>query len=232
MKTTSILLLIWLVVAAPAAVRGQFGCVTNADGASVTITNYDGPGGDVTIPSQISGLPVTTIGASAFWNSTALTNVTIPASVTNLGIYSFGQCFNLTNVFFMGNAPSEDDSFVIVASTNSGGAVWVTFSYIATAYYLPSTIGWDAFSSNANIPAILWNPQIQTNDGNFGARSNQFGFDIAGTANIPFAVEASTNLAGSVWTQLQSLSLTNGLCYFGDSQWTNYPNRFYRICPP
>ncbi|MGP8238754.1 MAG: hypothetical protein ACLQVW_25530 [Limisphaerales bacterium] len=28
---------------------------------------------------------------------------------------------------------------------------------------------------------------------------------------------------------LQSLTLTNGLCYFGDPQWTNYPGRYYRI---
>ena len=63
-------------------------------------------------------------------------------------------------------------------------------------------------------------------------RSNQFGFDITGTSNIPIVVEASANLAGPVWTPLQSLTLTNGLFHFSDPQWTNYPVRFYRISSP
>ena len=33
---------------------------------TITITGYTGPGGDVAIPSEISGLPVTSIGSLAF----------------------------------------------------------------------------------------------------------------------------------------------------------------------
>jgi hypothetical protein len=79
---------------------------------------------------------------------------------------------------------------------------------------------------------ILWNPQIQTSDAHFGVKDNEFGFDITGTTNIPILVEASTNLASAEWIPLQSITLTNGLCYFRDPQWTNYPARYCRVTPP
>ena len=57
-----------------------------------------------------------------------------------------------------------------------------------TVYYLPGTTGWS--STFAGGPAILWNPVIQTGDGSFGVQNNQFGFNITGTNNFTFVVEA------------------------------------------
>ena len=64
---------------------------TNANGTT-TITGYSGPGGAVTIPSEINDLPVTSIGASAFYECRFLTSVTIPDSVTSIGDYAFYAC--------------------------------------------------------------------------------------------------------------------------------------------
>ena len=61
----------------------------NPDGTSVTITGYTGytsPRGEVTIPATLSGLPVTHIGGSAFDQNIGLTSVTIPESVTSIGM--------------------------------------------------------------------------------------------------------------------------------------------------
>ena len=71
-----------------------------------------------------------------------------------------------------------------------------------------------------------------TTDDTFGVRSNQFGFNITGTADIPVVVEASTNLVPASWTALQTCTLTNGSVYFSDPRWTNYPGRFCRIRSP
>src|SRR5579862_6880154 len=71
--------------AVPAAVRAQYVWQTNSDGVSLTITQYTGPGGNVIIPSQIDGLPVTAIGDGAFGELSTLTNVTIPGTVTTIG---------------------------------------------------------------------------------------------------------------------------------------------------
>jgi hypothetical protein len=125
----------------------------------------------------------------------------------------------LTSVYFLGNAPSADSTVF----TSSPGA---------TAYYLPGMSGWSDFSTNTGIATVLWDPVIQTNDGNFGVQNNQFGFDITGTTNFTVVVEACTNLANPVWTPLQTVTLTNGLFYFSDPQWTNFFSRYYELDVP
>jgi hypothetical protein len=42
-------------------------------------------------------------------------------------------------------------------------------------------------------------------------------------------VEAATNLANPVWIPVSISTLTSGTNYFSDPQWTNYPDRFYRV---
>jgi hypothetical protein len=65
---------------------------------TVTITQYTGAGGDVVIPATIDGMPVVSIGASAFYNCSGLTRVTIGNSVTNIGSAAFYGCIGLTSV--------------------------------------------------------------------------------------------------------------------------------------
>jgi hypothetical protein len=81
----------------------------------------------------------------------------------------------------------------------------------------------------AGRPAVLWNPLAQASGPGFGVRTNRFGFNITGAANIPIVVEACTN---GHWTSLKNCTLTNGLLYFSDSGWTNCLSRFYRIRSP
>ena len=54
------------------------------------------------IPSKINGVTVETIGNTAFQNS-AVTSVTIPASVTEIGSNAFAGCTNLTSVNYAGD---------------------------------------------------------------------------------------------------------------------------------
>ena len=69
-----------------------------SDGSAITITAYTGPGGAVTIPATITGLPVTAIGLYVFELNSNLTSVTIPGSVTRIGDSAFDTCTSLTNV--------------------------------------------------------------------------------------------------------------------------------------
>ena len=116
---------ILLISALPSSLEAQFSYVTN--NGSILITGYSGPGGAVTIPSSITGLPVTGIGNNVFKQNFNLTSVTIPNtvtsignntfdscillnqitlpdSVTNIGTRAFEVCFNVTNLVF-GNGP-------------------------------------------------------------------------------------------------------------------------------
>jgi hypothetical protein len=162
------------------------------------------------------GNSVASIGDYAFAGCTGVTNITFPNSLTNIWVELFYGCTNLNTVYFQGNAPN----------LNADGTFFTGVS--AIVYYLPATTGWGATFDG--LPTVLWNPHTQ-NDASFGVQNKQFGFNIIGTTNIPIVVEASTDFGGD-WVQLQSISLTNGSFYFSDSQWTNYPARFYRFRSP
>jgi hypothetical protein len=160
----------------------------------------------------------TNIGYGAFYGCSALTSLTIPGSVTSIGDDALENCTSLASVFFTGNAPAADST--VFAGDNSNPVM----------YYLLGTTGWS--SPFASRQALLWNPIIQASGTNFGVSNNQFGFNITGTAYISVVVEACTNLANPVWARLLPVMLTNGLFYFSDGQWTNYPSRYYRINSP
>ena len=66
---------------------------------TVTITGCDKSAkGAITIPSEIDGKPVTSIGDGAFDRCTGLTSITIPNSVTSIGNEAFQNCRSLTSI--------------------------------------------------------------------------------------------------------------------------------------
>ena len=71
--------------------------VYNGIGLTISGINYVS-GGDIVIPSEINGVPVTAIGDYAFQYQSSLTSVTVPSSVTTIGDYAFCHCFALTDV--------------------------------------------------------------------------------------------------------------------------------------
>jgi len=99
-----------------------------------------------------------------------------------------------------------------------------------TVYYLPGSMGWG--TTYGDVPTGLWLPQMQTSGMNFKIHTNQFGFNISWASGQTVVVEASTNLSNPDWQPVQTNTLTTGSAYFNDSQWTNYPGRFYRLRSP
>ncbi len=166
------------------------------------------------------GIPesLTNLGDSAFCYCGNLSEITIPGRVSDIGAFAFQGCNSMTRIFFSGNAPTV-------------GPYAFDGDASAIAYYLPGTTGWDEFSTNG-IPAVLWNPEIQTGGSGFDVQNNQFGFNITGTTGIPIEVEACTNLANPIWEPLQSLTVTNGLVHFSEPFSAANPSRFYRITAP
>ena len=75
---------------------------------------------DLDIPSEIGGYPVTGIGNSAF-QSTDITSVTIPDSVTSIEKYAFEYCRSLKNVIIGNGVRSIGDrafSSIAITSVN------------------------------------------------------------------------------------------------------------------
>jgi hypothetical protein len=103
MQTFCRTLLPVLLLALPATLEAQFTYTSN--NGTITITGYNGPGGDVTIPSTINGLPVTSVGDSAFdpgcsgnQFSSPMTSVTIPNTIISIGNGGFEYCWCLTSI--------------------------------------------------------------------------------------------------------------------------------------
>jgi len=188
------------------------------DKSQATLVAFPGGlGGSYTIPGS-----VTSIGAAAFCCCSNLTSVIIPASLTNIGAYGFIDCGSLTNIYFQGNAPA-------CGFGAFGGGVLGPYDP-ATIYHLPGTTGW--YGTFAGLPAVLWNPLIQTGDGGFGVQNGQFGFNTTGTSGIAIVIEACTNLACPVWVPVQTNTVTSGPCCFSEPLQPGSPGRFYRIRSP
>ncbi|MCC5849571.1 MAG: leucine-rich repeat domain-containing protein [Verrucomicrobia bacterium] len=72
---------------------------------TLTITGYRGPGGEVVIPSEIEGKPVTAVGHRAFMDHVQgnhdrmITSIRFPETVTSVGREAFRENRQLTDVF-------------------------------------------------------------------------------------------------------------------------------------
>jgi uncharacterized repeat protein (TIGR03803 family) len=75
-------------------------------------------------------------------------------------------------------------------------------------------------------------PQILTADGNFGIKSNGFGFNLTGISNQTVVVEACTDRALSIWQPLQTNVLVGTPFYFSDPALDQNASRFYRLRMP
>lgn len=66
-------------------------------GTSITITYYNGTGGNIVIPDTIDGKPVTVIGSSAFYNKVKTNStLTLPSTLTTIGAFAFMGCWGFT----------------------------------------------------------------------------------------------------------------------------------------
>ena len=160
---------------------------------------------------------LTNIGNGAF-SGTGLTNLFVPASVTTFGWLVYA---NIRSLYFLGSEPSLPPGIPYVLSPNP----------VTTVYYLPGTGNWPQYFQ-FNLPTAPWLPRVQSGDGQFGVRTNRFGFTINWASGQTVVVEGSPSLSTPNWQPLQTNSLPTGSMYFSDSQWTNHPERYYRLRSP
>ena len=120
----------------------------SVSGDDITITEYDGSGGVVTIPSIIPGVSgtVTSIGSIAFAWCTRLTSVIIPNSVGYIGTEAFNGCFGLTNV----TMPNSLTNIDVMAFSGCSDLTSVIIPGSVTA------IGYEAFQGCSNLASAYF----------------------------------------------------------------------------
>ena len=168
------------------------------------------------------GESIIRIEPSTFVGCSNLTRIIIPESVTHLGNYAFYGCSGLEEVYSKGDAPIP------------GSDVFTKADQV-TVFYLPQNTGWGEVYGGR--PTQIWEPKILTDDEHFGIKNDDhgipnFGFFILGPPGLLIEVEASDSLSNPIWSQLDTITLTDGSAYFTDSDGINFPNRFYRLRTP
>lgn len=79
--------------------QDQFAFELNTDGQGYTLTGIvSAASSDIVLPDQHQGLPITAIGASAFYAWADLTSVIVPDSITVIGNRAFMDCTSLKAV--------------------------------------------------------------------------------------------------------------------------------------
>lgn len=73
------------------------------DAATGTITGWQGEASQLTIPSDIDGIPVTAIATDSFCGLEALETVVFPDSIARIGRNAFVDCPSLSYLIFRGN---------------------------------------------------------------------------------------------------------------------------------
>ncbi|MCI6616952.1 leucine-rich repeat protein [Ruminococcus sp.] len=124
------------------------------DDGTASITNYSGYDTELTIPSEIDGYKVTSIGIAAFeWNN-SLTSVTIPDCVTSIGSSAFYECDNLTSIQ-LPNGLNRIENWTFESCTG------------LTNIIIPNgvvSIGTRAFSDCASLSSIIIPDNVTTID--------------------------------------------------------------------
>src|SRR5208282_1174609 len=95
----ALFILFCLLLVMPAVAQTEFRYTTN--NGKITINGsagYKEFNGDVNIPSTINGLPVVSIGSSAFYLHQRMTSVVIQNGVTDIGATAFQSCSKLAHV--------------------------------------------------------------------------------------------------------------------------------------
>ena len=113
--------------------------------SSYSVSTYAGTSNKVTIPATHEGLPVTSIGKSAFEGDSRLTSVIIPDSVISIGDYAFEDCSGLTSI-------TIPDSVTSIGRSAFSGCSNLTSVTIGNSV---TSIGNSAFAFCAGLKSVI-----------------------------------------------------------------------------
>jgi len=205
------LLPLW-VFTASAATSGYYTYTVSNGEATITDVHYS-ISGDVTIPSNLGGSPVTAIGYWAFYGCDLLTSITIPNGVTSIEERVFSRCDLLTsiNVDADNTVYHSNDNCLIETATDTliaGCQTSVIPNYV-------TTIGNYAFEG-CDLTSITL-PNNITSIGNYAFEACTSLTSIT----LPNSVTSIGNYAFMACGSLTSITIPNGVTSIGHGAFEN-----------
>ncbi len=189
-------------------VSGDFTYTINPDGTA-EIMDYAGNAEILTLPDELDGIKVTSIGYSAFRRNETLKSVTIPESITAVGTAAFTGCTKLETL----NLPENLESFKYTAIENTplyknpdnweAGTLYIN-NHLVKKNQGP---GWDTYEVKEGTISIC----------NFAFEHNS----KLKTVTLPSSLKRIGNGAFSLCAKLEEINLPENLTYLGNGVFEN-----------
>ena len=181
----------------------------------VTITDCkESAKGAITIPSEIDGKSVTSIGHSAFDGCRGLTSITIPNSVTSIGDWAFEHCTGLTSINVASGNNYYSDNNGVLFNKKKTELIRYPEGKSQTSYTIPNSvtsIGVGAFFDCTGLTSItIPNSVTSIGDGAFEWCTGLT------SITIPNSVTSIEGWAFNVCTGLTSITIPNSVKSIGD----------------
>jgi BspA type Leucine rich repeat region (6 copies)/PKD domain len=157
---------------------------------TITITGYNYPGGAITIPDTIDGMPVTSIATEAFAGD-SLTSVTIGTNVTSIGQAAFADCTSLTSISVNPANPAYSSVNGVLFDEAQDTLIQYPAGQESSGYTIPSSV------TSIGVHAF-------------------YGCFSLVNVTIPGSVTSIAGYAFVGCTSLANVAIPNGVNYVGD----------------
>jgi len=212
MRFKTLLILPFLVASLQAASVDDLSFTLNGNGTEYNVTDcLETASGSLDIPSIYNGLPVTSIGNSAFYGCSGLTNITIPNSVTVIGSQAFYNCRGLTNIFLQDSVTTIHSYAFLFCKNLTTVLIGSGLSYISNDAFVRTQV--EVFVSELNPTYQSLNGSLLTKD---GTELLYVPKSTVGHYSIPEGVTSIGESAFYYCEEITSISMMENVTSIGD----------------